>query len=114
MALNAFAFANVAANSTDSSIVTGVTNRIILVEAVAAECGGTATNITFNSKPAGAGTEISAQFQNPANGGFVLPFSEGGWFQTNPGEGLTVTTGAGSTTGVQVVYCFIKKPGATS
>ena len=107
MALNAFAFANIAPSTTDAVIVTGVTNRIILVKGAASECGATATNITFNTKPAGAGTAISMQFQNPANGGFVLPYNEGGWFQTNPGDSLSATTGTGSTTGVQIAYIMI-------
>ncbi len=98
------AFANVAASSTDSSIVAAVASKKIRVLAVAVVAGGTATNITFNSKPAGAGTAISPLFANAANGGEILPFMQHGWFETTAGEGLTVTTGAGSTTGVLVIY----------
>lgn len=99
-----YAKANVAASQTDSSIVSAVTGRKIRVLAVAAVAGGTATNLTFNSKPAGAGTAISALLANGANGGEVLSYNEVGWFETVVSEGLTVTTGAGSTTGIQVVY----------
>lgn len=106
-------FANISASQTDSSIVAAVSNRIIRVLAVAAQCGATATNITFNTKPGGAGTAISMQFQNGANGGFVLPEINAGWFQTNAGEGLTATTGSGSTTGVQLVYEIVTSPGTT-
>jgi hypothetical protein len=98
------AFANVAASATDSNIVTAVGGKRIRVVAAVFECGATATTITFNSKPAGAGTAVSMQFQNDIYSGAVLPFLRPGWFQTTAGEGLTVTTGAGSTTGVQVVY----------
>lgn len=99
-----FAFANVAASTTDSSIVAAVASKKIRVLSAIMQCGATATNITFNSKPAGAGTAISMLFANAANGGEVLSFTPIGWFETTSGQGLTVTTGAGSTTGVQVVY----------
>lgn len=98
------AFANVAASQTDSNIVSAVASKVIRVLSVVALAGGTATNLTFNTKPGGAGSAISMLFANGANGGEVLPYNKGGWFQTSSGEGLTVTTGAGSTTGIQVMY----------
>ncbi len=39
-----------------------------------------------------------------------LPFNPHGWFQTNPGESLTVTTGAGGTTAIAVVLAV--QPGS--
>ncbi len=96
--------ANVAASQTDSSIVTAVANKILRVIGVAALAGATATDLTFNTKPAGAGTAISPLFANDTRGGIVLPESRSGWFETASGEGLTVTTGAGSTTGISVIY----------
>jgi hypothetical protein len=99
-----FALANIAASQTDSAIVAAVAGKRIRVLALTAVCGGTATTITFNSKPALAGYAISCLFANGANGGEVLPFSPTGWFQTGVSDGLSATTGAGSTTGVQVVY----------
>lgn len=104
MALNSSAFANVAASQTDSSIVAAVAGKRIRVKAVAFVCGAVATNATFNSKGSGAGTAISPLFANAANGGAVLPYHERGWFETELGEGLSLTTGAGSTTGVLVTY----------
>lgn len=101
------AFANIAASTTDGAIVTAVVGRKIRVVAVAAVCAGTATNITFNSKPGGSGTAISCLFANGANGGEVLGYNPKGWFDTNTGEGLTATTGGGSTTGVQVNYFLV-------
>lgn len=105
------AFANISQSTTDGSVVVASTGNRIRVLGVACEAGGTATNITFNSKPAGSGTAISMLFALPANGGFVLPvtgapMTEIPWFQTNLGEGLTATTGSGSTVGVQVIYDF--------
>jgi hypothetical protein len=98
------ASANVAASQTDSVVKAAVAGASINVLAVYCIAGGTATNLTFNSKGSGAGTAISALLANAANGGAVLPLNEKGWFSTNAGEGLTVTTAAGSTTGIGVVY----------
>jgi hypothetical protein len=98
------AFANVVASQTDSSLVSAVPGKRIHVCAATFVCGSTATDATFNTKPSGAGTAISCLFANAANGGAVLPYCEAGWFDTGVGEGLSVTTGSGSATGIQVVY----------
>lgn len=102
------AFANVAASQTDSALVSAVAGSSIKVLGLVAKCGGTATNITFNTKPTGAGTAISPLFANGINGDTTLPETENGdgWFETNVGEGLTCTTGAGSATGVLVIYAI--------
>jgi hypothetical protein len=34
----------------------------------------------------------------------LLPYNPVGWFETVSGQGLSATTGAGSTTGIQIVY----------
>lgn len=98
------AFVNVAAAQTDNAFVAAVANRSIRVIALVMETGGTATTVTFNSKPAGAGSAISPLFANAINGHVELQLNEHGWFQTVSGEGLTVTTGAGSTTGILINY----------
>jgi hypothetical protein len=111
----ATAIANTAASTTDGTLTTegGValaapsTRQKIVVLAIACVAGGTATNLTFNSKGSGAGTAISPLLANAANGGAVLPFNPVGWFSTNLGETLTVTTGTGSATGINVVYKII-------
>jgi len=105
------AFANVAASQTDATLtmegggtlaaVAGKRLRVLFVVAIA---GGTATNLTFNSKGSGAGTAVSPLLANAANGGVVMPANPFGWFQTSAGETLTVTTGAGSATGILVGY----------
>lgn len=96
--------ANVAASQTDSSVVAAAAGKRVTVESVALLAGGTATNVTFNSKGSGAGVAISALFACGINGGIVLPHNPKGWFETVAGEALTVTTGAGATTGIQVQY----------
>lgn len=101
------AFANVAASQTDSVLVAARTGKRIAVFALSFVAGATATEATFNSKPSGGGSAISMKFANAANGGAVLPFCEHGWFVTRTSESLALTTGAGSTTGVQVVYAYI-------
>lgn len=103
-----FKFVNVAASATDGAIVTAVAGKRLRVLAVAFVAGATATTCTFTSKGAGAGTAISCAFANAANGGAALGPSALGWFETVEGEGLSVTTGAGSTTGIQVVYVEVE------
>lgn len=99
-----FAKANVAQSQTDSSVITAVSGKKLVVICFTVMTGGTATDITFNSKGSGAGTAISMKYACGANGGAVPGYCPVGHFQTNAGEALTVTTGAGSTTGVQVTY----------
>src|SRR5262249_47042131 len=95
--------ANVAASQTDTSVVALTAGKKIRVTGLVVMAGGTATNVTFNSKGGGAGTAISCLFACGANGGVCLPRNPDGWFETNAGEALTVTTGSGSTVGIQVV-----------
>ena len=102
-----YAFAEVAASQTDAVIVAAVAGRRIRVHQLRSMCGATATTLRFNSKGAGAGTAIDATLTPAANGGAVNPFSEAGWFETNEGEGLTVNTGAGATTGILVGYTLV-------
>lgn len=102
-----FAKANVAASTTDGNIVTAVGGKKIRVLEFRLHAGGTATTVTFNSKPAGAGTAISELFALGINGMRDDGFSPIGHFETVTGEGLTVTTGAGATTGIGVVYVEI-------
>lgn len=97
--------ANIATGTTDSSLVTAVSDARIAVHAVSILVGATATTVTLNTKPSGAGTAISQVFQCGANGGVVLPYSRVPWFITSSGEGLSVTTGGGgSDTGISVIY----------
>lgn len=112
--MSANTFANVPSATTDQVILAAVTNRRIRVFGVFCQAGGTATNITFNSKGGGAGTAISSTRQMAANGGSVLPMSADTttpWFQTNVGEGLSATTNTGSTVGVEIIYDIYAPPG---
>lgn len=102
--------ANVNAAQTDQVLITAVTGKKIRVLSMFCQTGPVETNIAVNTKPAGAGTAVSPTFQNGQNGGAVLPFSPIGWFETNVGEGLSVTTGAGSTTGISILYSLVTQP----
>lgn len=59
-----------------------------------------ANSIKFQSNT----TDISATFPLGANGGFVLPFNEHGWFETAFGEALNVNLSVATATGVQIQY----------
>jgi len=98
------AFVNIAASQTDSSIIAAVSGKKLMILAVTLLAGGTATNFTFNSKGGGAGTAIGPLFALGVNLPCSLPFNPVGHFKTNSGEGLTATTGTGSSVGVLVNY----------
>lgn len=103
------AWDNISASATDSVLVAAVTGVKIRILAVLINHGDTTpSSVTFNSKGAGAGTAISPLLKGPANGGFVVPYSKQGWWESASGEGITVSTGAGSTTGVTVLYERVK------
>jgi hypothetical protein len=59
-----------------------------------------ANSVKFQSNT----TDISATFPLGANGGFVLPFNEHGWFETALGEALNVNLSVATATGVQVQF----------
>lgn len=100
------AFDNVPTGTTDSVLVPAVAGRKIRVRSVTLTQGTSVGAVTFNTKPAGAGVAISPGFAPAASTPLVLPDAdEGGWFETNAGEGLTVTTGA-TTTAVAVLVTF--------
>lgn len=102
------AYDAIAASATDSSLVAAVARMKIRVVAFMINQGDTTpSTVTFNSKSGGAGTAIFTPLKYGANGGTSTPLVESGWFETVAGEGLSVTTGAGSTTGVGVVYRLI-------
>jgi hypothetical protein len=99
------AFDSVAASQTDSVLVAAVTNRRIRVLTFLINWGAaTASPVTFNSKGSGAGTAKTPAFTGPVTSIGGASGDRAGLFETNRGEGLTVTTGAGSTTGIMVTY----------
>lgn len=101
------AFANVAAGTVDAALVAAVAGKRLLVLVFRLHAGAVATGVTFNSKGGGAGVAISETFECNARGGRADGFSPIGHFMTATGEGLSVTTGAGSTVGIGVAYLAV-------
>jgi lysophospholipase L1-like esterase len=98
-------FKNVAAGSTDYELVAGSVGWRYRVVHFVLSAGGTATAVTFKEKPSGgSSTAISATFTCPVN--TPVPFPDVPiWFETaTQGTALVVTTGAGSTVGIQFTY----------
>ena len=106
------AIGNIAAGTTDGTLtLEGATlaavpgKRYYVLGVFGHLAGSTATNVTLNSKGSGAGTAISSTKQIAANGGWVQ--SRGTeidyLYRTARGEALTVTTGAGSTVGIDLL-----------
>jgi hypothetical protein len=90
----------VAAAQTDSQLVALVAAKKIRVLALHLDCAGTATVATLQSNA----TAKAGPFNNAASEQTVLPYNPHGWFETAAGQALKITTGAGATTSVTLVY----------
>jgi predicted aconitase with swiveling domain len=98
------AFDNVAASATDSVLVAAATGLKIRVLTFLINHGSTtASTVVFNS----ASAAKTPKFLGVPNGVIGASNDRAGLFETNKGEALTVTTGAGSTTGIMVTYELI-------
>ena len=98
------AWGNFTASGTAAAFVPAVANAVIRVVALSMIAGATATDVTFNS----ATTACGPLWALAVNGGIVLGPNIWGWCQTIAiNEGLTVTTGAGSTVGIEINYIEI-------
>lgn len=103
------AYDAVAASQTDSVLVAASTgNKIRVLSLVINQGDTTPSTVTFNSKGSGAGTAIFPPLKVPANGVIELGRDKFGLFETIVSQGLTVTTGAGSTTSIAVAYERVK------
>ena len=96
----------VAASQTDSALVSAVSGSRIKVLGFWSISASTSTFV-FNSKGSGAGTAISPVLTPTANQSFQMSNSDAPLFQTNKGEGLTLTTGAGGNTVLIVTYVVV-------
>lgn len=63
-----------------------------------------ATAVTLNTKGDGAGVAINGPWPLEAKGGFIKPDKGRAYFRTQPGEALTMTTGAGGNTSYEFDY----------
>jgi hypothetical protein len=92
---------SIAASQSHATLVDAVSQKSIVVVAAVINWGDTtASTVTFESGT----TAISPPFKGAPNGVMVLPFNEAGWFTTATGQALAVSTGAGSTTLIHLVY----------
>lgn len=85
--------------ATDTEVVAAVTGSKIRVHAVSVVTT-LANNVLFKSST----TAICATAPLAANGGYILPYSEEGWFVTTVSEALNFTTSAATACGCTVVY----------
>lgn len=101
------AVAAIASATTDGAVVAAVAARIIRVTSYVLSPATTATACTFTSKPAGSGVAKSAVITTATGTPFSSGYNPEGWFDCVVGEGLSLTTGTGSTVGVQVTYTLV-------
>lgn len=88
-----------AAGNGDNTLVAAVAGKKIRVLQCFLIMTGTAVTIRFES--AAGGTALTGQMQPTQGGGFVLPFSPVGWFETLEGQLLNLElSGAQSVDGV--------------
>lgn len=80
---------------------TDVAIRVLSLVIVAAAAN------TVNLQSTTTTANKTSLFALAANGGLVLPFSEHGWFQTSPGEGLSINLSAATAVGITVQYMIL-------
>jgi hypothetical protein len=95
-----YAFLSPSASGLSTVVAAQAGQRIIVLQCCVITSSANVVN--FADSSAGA---ISASMPLAANGGFVLPFAQVGWFQTSIGGGLQINMSSGVATGVQVVWC---------
>ncbi len=95
-----YAFATPAISGNTTIVAAQASQRIRVLQ-VCVITGG-ANNVKFQSN---ATTDLTGLFPLAQNGGFVLPHSDIGWFNTNIGESLTFNMSGSVSTAVQVVWC---------
>lgn len=89
------------ATSGDNTLVSAVAGKKIRVLSLYAVAAGAVT-VRFES--AAGGTALTGVASLAANGGIVLPFNEGGWFETNAGELLNMELGGAVQTSGSLSY----------
>lgn len=95
-----YAFATPSASGSTTIIPAQGSQRIRVLQVCVIT--SSANNVKFQSNGT---TDLTALFPLAQNGGFVLPQSRAGWFNTNIGESLTFNMSASASTAVQVVWC---------
>jgi hypothetical protein len=98
-------FGFVSTSATSGQVVAGQAgNNILVLQLFVIVSAGSV--VQFQSST--GSTNVSAQVPLAANGGFVLPYSKVGWFQTlTPGDSLNFVQSFAALIGIQIVYCYI-------
>jgi hypothetical protein len=98
-------FANITPSASgDSTVIAAVASHIIRVLSLKVIANAT-NNVFFRSGT--GGTQLDGTAYLAANGGYILPFSPIGWFQTASGAALVINLSAASNVGITVVYVTI-------
>jgi hypothetical protein len=96
-----YAFLNTSSSGVTNIVSAQAGQRIIVLQCCVITGGTNTVNFATNT----GGTAISANFPLATNGGFVLPYSQVGWFQGGIGQTLDINMSAGVATAIQVVWC---------
>lgn len=98
-------FATIAASTSGvSTLVALVAAKRIRVLAISLVANA-AVNAKFQSSV--TPTDITGLYYLAANGGFILPFNQAGWFQTVSGEALTINLSAAIAVGGSITYITV-------
>jgi hypothetical protein len=89
-------------SSGSTTIVAAQTGQRIIVLQVCV-IASAADNVKFQTST--GPTDITCLWPLAANGGFVLPFSQVGWFQTGIGDALNFNQSFAAPTAIQLVWC---------
>jgi len=90
-----------ASSSGNNTIVSAVTGKKIVVLQLFLSAS-TAVNAKFQS--GASGTDLMGLAYNPDTGGFVLPYSPAGWFETAAGSLLNLNLSAANAVGGVLTY----------
>lgn len=91
-------------SSGDNEVVAAVTGyKIRVVQAFVMAAG--AVNAKWKS---GSGTDLTGLGYPAANGGYVLPFSPAGWFETASGQALNLNLSSAVAVGGVIGYQLVK------
>lgn len=102
MAASPIKYAKISASSSgNNTLVAAVTGKKIRLVAVAMMAAA-AVNAKFQT--AAGGTDLTGLFYPAANGGFVLPYNEEGWFETVVGELLNLNLSGAVAVGGCLTY----------
>lgn len=100
-----YAVQGIAAGATDTNIVTAVTDKSIrVVQFILATTAAGAGDVTFRSKPSGAGANISVGLYLAGSAIFIAPPNKYGYFKTAVGAALTGSNGGANSIGVVIGY----------